>query len=476
MPRPIDPPAQDANNKATYGGNIIPPEPPGLVDPFFDAVSRQWKDRYVSTQDPEPAAPPYSFEFPTGTPSEPVSPFDKFLVDLESLQPPVGFTPGSYQGPSTPSFTPTAAPTAVRVSPPATSTEPVSPFEKYLMDLENLQSPVEFKPGLYEGPSTPTFTPMDKPSAVQVSPPAQFGPVTPSGYAQPPVDPLSYYSDPEIIPETPLVGDPDLSVPNTLTPRKPSKPILVGDNVEPVPPDIANVGGGGFRLKRMELSDAIVSNDQEQLNPVAEQLSASPTIINNPNTGLPIEVVPNPDFVEPRVPPNPPRINLPDIPPGMLDPVMDYDQWKWVDRYIPKPDKPSPPTEDENVKYLTDKEVEDLTGDQTPTPPVPPQDDVPILPTYNVVRDVITTNRPNVPIPKPYQFKEYPTQTSTGITRREGKIIPFKMPTEVPIPPRREAGLLAPGYSQDINYDPDEILAAAMRVLRGRGAGRSLTE
>ena len=48
------------------------------------------------------------------------------------------------------------------------------------------------------------------------------------------------------------------------------------------------------------------------------------------------------------------------------------------------------------------------------------------------------------------------------------------MPTEVPIPPRRAAELLAPGYFQDVNYDPDEILAAAMKVIRGRSAGRSL--
>jgi len=435
-----------------------------MVDPFFDAVSRQWKDRYVSTQDPEPAAPPYSFEFPTGTPAEPVSPFDKFLVDLESLQPPVGFTPGSYQGPSTPSFTPTAAPTAVRVSPPATPTEPVSPFEKYLMDLENLQSPVEFNPGSYEGPSTPTFTPMDKPSAVRVSPPAQFGPVTPSGYAQPPVDPLSYYSDPEIIPETPLVGDPDLSVHNTLSPRKPSKPVLVGDNVEPVSPDTTNVGGGSFRLKKMELSDSMASNDQvdDNFRMVDDKW---------------VETIPNPDFVEPYIYPDPPRFGIPPVPKDLIDPVFNFGTREWVGRRIIKPATPTTPNapkDDENVKNLTDKEVEDLTGDQTPTPPAPPQDDVPKLPTYNVVRDVITTNRPNVPIPKPYQFKEYPTQTSTGITRREGKIIPFKMPTEVPIPARREAGLLAPGYSQDINYDPDEILAAAMRVIRGRSAGRSL--
>jgi hypothetical protein len=192
-----------------------------------------------------------------------------------------------------------------------------------------------------------------------------------------------------------------------------------------------------------------------------------------------VDTIPNPDFVEPRVPPVPPRIGIPPVPKDLIDPVFNVDAWTWVGRRIIKPTTPTTPTtpkEDENVKNLTDKEVEDLIGDQTPTPPVPPKDDVPILPEYNVVRDVITTNRPNVPIPKPYQFKEYPTTTDTGITRREGKIIPFKMPTEVPIPPRRDAGLLAPGYSQDINYDPDEILAAAMRVLRGRGAGRSLTE
>ena len=397
--------------------------------------------------------------------TEPVSPFEKYLMALENLQPPVEFFPNSYQEPSTPAFTPTAAPPAVRVSPPATPTEPVSPFEKYLVDLENLQSPFEFEPGLYEGPSTPTFTPMDKPSAVQVSPPATpTEPVTPSEYAQPPVDPLSYYSDPEITPETPLVSDPDLSVPNTLSPRKPSKPVLVGDNVEPVPPDTTNVGGGSFRLKRMELSDSMVSNDQvdDNFRLVDDKW---------------VDTIPNPEFVEPRVVPDPPRFGIPPVPKDLIDPVFDADAWTWVGRRIIKPATPTTPNtpkDDENVKDLTDKEVEDLIGDQTPTPPVPPQDDVPVLPTYNVVRDVITTNRPNVPIPKPYQFKEYPTQISTGITRREGKIIPFKMPTEVPIPPRREAGLLAPGYSQDINYDPDEILAAAMRVIRGRSAGRSL--
>jgi hypothetical protein len=162
----------------------------------------------------------------------------------------------------------------------------------------------------------------------------------------------------------------------------------------------------------------------------------------------------------------------------MLDPVMDYDQWKWVDRYIPKPDKPAPPKEDENVKYLNPEEIEQMLGGQTPTPPVPPQEEIkgtipeipstPGLPTIVKPRPVVSIPKPNLNLPEPPKY--------TDTVRNPGRIIPFKMPTEVPIPARRAAELLAPGYSQDINYDPDEILAAAMRVIRGRGAGRSLME
>jgi len=46
-------------------------------------------------------------------------------------------------------------------------------------------------------------------------------------------------------------------------------------------------------------------------------------------------------------------------------------------------------------------------------------------------------------------------------------------PTTVPIPARRMQEALNP-YNGYINYDPDEILAAAMRVMNGRMAGRSM--
>jgi len=303
---------------------------------------------------------------------------------------------------------------------PAVPTDPVSPFEKYLMALENLQPAVDMFPGSYQEPSAPAFTPMSAPAAVQ-----------------------------------------------SFTPTA---------STAAVPASASAQSGSGQSAANLSLPQTL---NQEQLNPSAEQLSTSATTIMDPNTGLFIEAIPNPDFVEPRVYPNPPRIGRPEIPPGMLDPVMDYDLWRWVDRYIRKPDKPSttnPPKEDENVKYLTEQEVKDSIGDQTPTPGVPPGPDIGKLPperiptsgSSSVVRPRPSVLTPNMSLTEPQKY--------TGIVRKPGSVIPFNMPTEVPVPGRRSAELLAPGYFQDINYDPDEILAAAMRVIRGRGAGRSLMD
>lgn len=81
-------------------------------------------------------------------------------------------------------------------APPTTPTNPDSQFESYLAGIKDLQAPVSRPASSSNQPYTPTFTPMAAPPAVRVSPPANFGPVTASGYAQPPVDPMSYYSNP----------------------------------------------------------------------------------------------------------------------------------------------------------------------------------------------------------------------------------------------------------------------------------------
>ena len=375
---------------------------------------------------------PNSFEFfnDIGTPLDPLT---EQRYNVTGLNPP---------------FENEAAPPSQRLE--------ISPFEQYLLDLQSIQEPVYYDSQYSEQQPVSEFS---VPNVNRPIIPANFGPITQSGYTQPQVDPMSYYNSEEKIENTDYSYNPNAPTRWYETRGKD----LDSTATEQIKQDLINNEINAFNLK--------------QSTPVAEQLNAG-LIISNPTTGLPVEVVPNPDFVEPRVVPNPPRGNLPEIPPGMLDPVMDYDQWKWVDRYILKPDKPAPPKEDENVKYLTPEEIEQTLGGQTPTPPVPPQEDVPLLapgippttglPTIVKPRPVVSIPKPNLNLPEPPKY--------TDTVRNPGRIIPFKMPTEVPIPARRAAELLAPGYSQDINYDPDEILAAAMRVIRGRSAGRSLMD
>jgi hypothetical protein len=81
-------------------------------------------------------------------------------------------------------------------APPTPPADTDSQFGSYLAGIKDLQAPVSRPASSSNQPYTPTFTPMAAPTAVRVSPPANFGPVTASGYAQPPVDPMSYYSNP----------------------------------------------------------------------------------------------------------------------------------------------------------------------------------------------------------------------------------------------------------------------------------------
>lgn len=82
-------------------------------------------------------------------------------------------------------------------------------------------------------------------------------------------------------------------------------------------------------------------------------------------------------------------------------------------------------------------------------------------PIADLAKPPIVPQQPNVPI-LPTVPRE-PQYTQPALVE----------PTTVPIPSRR-ADLLGSPYMGYVNYDPDEILAAAMKVMRGRGAGRSL--
>lgn len=89
---------------------------------------------------------------------------------------------------------------------------------------------------------------------------------------------------------------------------------------------------------------------------------------------------------------------------------------------------------------------------RTPVVPLPP---LPQEPIQDLARPPIVPQKPNVSILPKY---DQPALVE---------------PTTVPIPARR-ADVLGSPYMGYINYDPDEILAAAMKVMRGRSAGRSM--
>ena len=54
-----------------------------------------------------------------------------------------------------------------------------------------------------------------------------------------------------------------------------------------------------------------------------------------------VNTIPNPNFVEPYVYPDPPRFGLPEQPAGMFDPVLDYGTRQWLDRRMRSPN-PTP--------------------------------------------------------------------------------------------------------------------------------------
>jgi hypothetical protein len=89
---------------------------------------------------------------------------------------------------------------------------------------------------------------------------------------------------------------------------------------------------------------------------------------------------------------------------------------------------------------------------RTPVIPLPP---LPQEPIQDLARPPIVPQKPNVSILPKYNQPD------------------LVEPTTVPIPARR-ADVLGSPYMGYVNYDPDEILAAAMKVMRGRSAGRSM--
>lgn len=275
----------------------------------------------------------------------------------------------------------------------------------------------------------------NRPAVDLSTPPApKFGPVTASGYAIPPVDPLSYYSTPEPTPEpTPYTGGPtrwtevyrppvDLSNIQTFTPA-PTPVSQPTPQPTPTPAPAPQEATYSSEGEDSGISLITPENRERYIREGTMDLQQPPvsTVVNPlPETSIP---------------------KVEDVDTNIFSGVVT-----------------TPVQGGEKPYYVENTGVPGTVEAKPPTPGLVPLDKPQItfqtattLPTSTARVPVTPTNRPSI-------------------------IRPFNMPTEVPIPARRTVERLAPGYFQDVNYDPDEILAAAMRVLRGRGAGRSLME
>ena len=274
----------------------------------------------------------------------------------------------------------------------------------------------------------------NRPAVDLSTPPTpKFGPVTRSGYAQPPVDPLSYYSTPEPTPApTPYTGGPtrwtevyrppvDLSNIQTFTPAP--NPVST-PTLQPTPspvsqqPTYSSEGeDSGISLITNENMDRYIKEGRMDLQGPSEPTPVNPL----PETSIP---------------------KAEDVDTNTFTGIVT-----------------NPVQGGEKPYYIEDTGV---AGPAIESKPITP--------------GLIPLDKPQITFQTATTLPTSTARVPVTATNRQSIIRPFNMPTEVPIPARRTVERLAPGYFQDVNYDPDEILAAAMRVLRGRGAGRSLME
>jgi hypothetical protein len=296
----------------------------------------------------------------------------------------------------------TPAPTPV--TPPPATTEPVSPFEKYLIALENLQPPVELAlPTFQEPVPTPVYSTQEirRPT---ILPSFQVTQRPPLG----PIPSVVYGYD---IPKSVGSYEPDLSNPATI-----DQPSFVQPPSQEVETGNGGMIGGGEPTDSVEIGDGLITeeNKNKYLNEFTMDLQGSnvrPTVTSPPEIIAPPEIEAPPTIVTPTpVTPTPttpvPEVKIPEIiePPKTTFPIA-----------------------------------------TTPTPVTP----APVVPTTPVRVPVTPTYKPSV-------------------------VRPLIEQTTIPIATRRMIEAVSPGYFRDINYDPEEILLAAMQSMGGRQARRSI--
>lgn len=303
--------------------------------------------------------------------------------------------------------------------------------------------------GIYNPPPAQPISDLERiayasPTAVRfnVQQTPAFGPVSVSGYAQPPVDPLSYYQP---------VAQP--------VPQAPANP-----NASTRWTDFSSIKPSTYDASPTQETPAPPS--QTPAGPSLSSTGESKALYPDYPWAMPGDVIPNMGGVRAG------------------DPFFNNqgDQYDWyTGNWIPavKPTSPEDVAK-ENIQQLTPEETAKVTEGQTPT--TTPEGAVV---TPGKERDVAPPERVDITTPEytPFTFTEpapsVPIQrlpTTTTTNRRPYQTVPTLEPITVPMPSRREIEPFRTGYFRDINYDPELILAAAMRSLGPRYAKQSVID
>lgn len=281
---------------------------------------------------------------------------------------------------------------------------------------------------------------------------ALFGPVTRSGYAEAPVDPLSYYNPaPPPVETTPYTGaptkwyeayrrTPETPAPTPTPPPTPEIPVPVTPTT--VTPDLSSV-------------ETFNPLPQEPVTPAEPEPAAPPTAYEQVAAEEP-EVSVLPDWIKEyyvkygTMPPYTPgtrgdsyiredgAIVTPEgtaniLPPGPSPTITLPPE---TVESTPAP-QAQPPVFEERVTVTTPPKAPDFEFQE----PAPARNPIVLPGTSILSRPVITTPLPDLPV--------------NPVLTRNRETIPSR-------------------YFRDINYDPEEILAAAMRSMGGRMARRSI--
>jgi len=322
-------------------------------------------------------------------------------------------------------------------------------------------------------PPAPSFA---APPAVRFQPaPA---PITPSGYAEMPVDPMSYYEG---------LTAPELSNVQTFTrPRVEQTafgPVTSSGYAEPMPSP-ESYYGGDIQPELSNVSTVTRQPVQQPAAPASPKQTGGGGQAKTQSTATKDEFPDYPGYKLGDLVPNMGGIRVGDYFENNLGQVYNWRTGEW---------SPAPTPPEGGVEELTPEQVTNLLEGQTPTTstgttgapgtgsPTPGTSTPDLLPTSPTVVPQFTITPPTYFEPeKPdgYFPIDRTSQPSTPRPVRGIDYTPLNPLRTVPLPQRATDNFVPEPYNTPnyIQYDPDEILAAAMRAIGNQRIRQSIVD